>query len=238
MSTKWTKQHGEVIRNFLRDLNRENEDFVLKGGTALYVCYGLNRFSEDIDLDSRNPQIEKYVKKFCEKYQYEYRVAKNTDTVKRFMIHYGSSGKPLKIEVSYRSSVLDPEDFHRINDITVYKISALCDMKASAYAQRDKIRDVFDLSYICTKYWDELDRQTIRTVRNNVAHKGIEQFDYMLKTQDDELIDKTLFVELFLEMYDKLGLISNTEEQKMIEENKESLKEEQDELEDEWEEER
>ena len=46
--------HKTVITNFLAFLNKSSDQFVLKGGTSLMMCYGLNRFSEDIDLDANH----------------------------------------------------------------------------------------------------------------------------------------------------------------------------------------
>jgi predicted nucleotidyltransferase component of viral defense system len=37
--------------SYLLLLNKRTDQFILKGGTALARCYGLDRFSEDIDLD-------------------------------------------------------------------------------------------------------------------------------------------------------------------------------------------
>ena len=48
------KLHFEIIKDFLLYLNRVSKDYILKGGTSLMTCYGLDRFSEDIDLDGFN----------------------------------------------------------------------------------------------------------------------------------------------------------------------------------------
>ena len=98
----WKIKHEQTIKQILTYINQNTNDFVLKGGTALKQCYELNRFSEDIDLDSKNKNIEKYIKEFCAKNGYTYNKKKDTDTVKRFMINYGNPEKPLKVEVSYR----------------------------------------------------------------------------------------------------------------------------------------
>ena len=48
-------KHLEIIKEFLNTLSQNNyakDNFTLKGGTALLMCYGLDRFSTDIDLDS------------------------------------------------------------------------------------------------------------------------------------------------------------------------------------------
>jgi len=42
----------KVIDDTLRFINDRTDRFILKGGTSLMECYGLDRMSEDIDLDS------------------------------------------------------------------------------------------------------------------------------------------------------------------------------------------
>lgn len=92
------EQHGMVISAFLKHINRSSERLILKGGTSLMCCYGLDRFSEDIDLDSSNTDIKPFVDSFCRDNNFQYRVDKDTDTVKRGFIHYGNEGHQLKIE--------------------------------------------------------------------------------------------------------------------------------------------
>ena len=219
MNEDWRVQHGEVITDFLNCLNGINtlDHFILKGGTALMTCYGLDRFSEDIDLDGLNPDIEKIVNTFCFEQGFTYRTAKDTNTVKRFMIDYGNAGKPLKVEVSYRRKSIDPSEITKINGITVYDIEPLCIMKANAYASRDRIRDLYDLTFICNNYWSELSAPTQAIVRSTVEHKGIEQFDYLIQTQSDELIDNDKLAADFLKMFDRLDLLADGKDRGLLE---------------------
>ena len=208
----WRKKHGEVINDFLIFLNKHTKDYVLKGGTSLMLCYKLDRFSEDIDLDcAHSQQIKAIVDEFCSNRNYKYRIAKDTNTVKRFMIHYGSEEKPLKIEISYRKKYISPDDYSYINGITVYKIDEICRMKTHAYSSRDRIRDLYDLTFICNNYWEELSDNTIKSIQDCVSYKGIEQFDYLIATQSDPLIDNEKLADDFLTMYDKLGLLMEEE---------------------------
>ena len=62
----WKEMHGDVIDRFLLYLNSKTDQFILKGGTALLECYGLDRFSEDIDFDGKESNIGEYVAGFCE----------------------------------------------------------------------------------------------------------------------------------------------------------------------------
>ena len=66
MSVQNIKMHRHVIKTFLTELNScGNDRFILKGGTALMLCYGLDRFSEDIDLDgTRGEDIIPFVETF------------------------------------------------------------------------------------------------------------------------------------------------------------------------------
>lgn len=197
-------QHDGVIKAFLKELNSNTSQFVLKGGTALKQCYNLDRFSEDIDLDAVNVNIKGIVKNFCQKNNYDFIVKKDTALVKRYMINY--EAQKLKIEVSYRRKNIPEDECTTLNNIRVYKINPLTVMKATAYAGRDKIRDLYDLSFICEKYFSELTEPTKLILQNVVQYKGIEQCDYLLKTQKDNLVDENKLVDKFLNMYEKLEL--------------------------------
>lgn len=204
----WRDIHYKVIIDFLQYLNKRTDNFILKGGTSLLACYKLDRFSEDIDLDAKsNQNIKKIIDEFCKSRNYEYRIAKDTETVKRFMINYNSVEKPLKVEISYRRKDIKEEEFTIINGIVVYKINELCLMKASAYSGRDKIRDLYDICFICNNYWNELSEDVKSFIRVAVEYKGIEQFEFIIKDQKDELIDNKKLEEDFLKMYDKLGIM-------------------------------
>lgn len=204
----WRTKHLEIIKQFLEYINKKTDNFILKGGTSLLMCYKLDRFSEDIDLDSNDLSFFNYIDEFCKKYNYTYRNAKDTNVVKRCILNYGED-KKLKIEVSYRDLNLNKIDITKINDINVYNINKLCILKSSAYSGRDKLRDLYDLCFIINNYYEELSNDTISIVKSVVEYKGIEQFDYFDKPEYyDELIDMNKLSEDFLKMYNKLGLLS------------------------------
>ena len=203
----WHKSHGKVMKDFMAWLNAKTDNFILKGGTALFLCYDLDRFSEDIDLDGHMKGLDDIVADFCNEYGYSFRVAKNTDTVERYMVHYGNERRPLKIEASFRRKSIDKEETQIINGILVYKIEPLCIMKVNAYTSRDKIRDLYDLTFICKHFFEKLSPQAAALLRSAVEYKGIEHFDYIIKDQQDELTDNEQLAEDFLVMYEKLGLL-------------------------------
>lgn len=73
----WQAKQEQVMLSFLEELNRETNRFVLKGGMAIRACYGLDRFSDDIDLEGyQRTRLTSFVVMFCEKRGYAYRLAK------------------------------------------------------------------------------------------------------------------------------------------------------------------
>jgi predicted nucleotidyltransferase component of viral defense system len=213
----WRKRHGEAIVSFMKHLNAKTDDFILKGGTALYLCYNLDRFSEDIDLDGRAKGLTALADAFCSENGYSYRVAKDTATVERCFIDYGNEGHPLKIEASYRRAEIPAEETEAINGIRVYNIESLCVMKTNAYAGRDKIRDLYDVTFICNNYFDRLSPQAAALLRSALEHKGIAQFDYVVRNQPDDLIDSDKLAADFLAMHDRLGLLLDENERELLE---------------------
>ena len=200
--------HERVILQFLQELNQETDAFILKGGTALRQCYGLDRFSEDIDLDATAKNIFPFSKKFCTKNGYTFRVAKDTETVKRLLLHYGEETEnPLKIEVSYRQKTIPKDTVTRIGGITVYTLDRIASMKTAAYIGRDKIRDLYDIVYICNHHFAALSQSTKNLMTDAFAQKGIEAFEYLMETEQDPLIDKNKLVDDFLTALDRLHIL-------------------------------
>lgn len=216
----WQIEHRKIINNFLLYLNNKSEDFILKEGTALLLCYGLDRFSEDIYLDGLRGSCEKYIILFCELNNFSYRVAKDTATTKRYMLNYGNDSKPLKIEISYRRKIKitkfktneNDDSICIINNIKVYSIDTLCNLKLTAYAGRDKIRDLYDLSFIIINCSDNLNITTVRSVINSLECKGSDYAEYLINTQEDHLIDGDVIIGMCLTMYSLLGLLEEDED--------------------------
>ena len=210
IKTAWRKKHKEIIDDFLFFLNKRTNNYILKGGTSLMKCYGLDRFSEDIDLDSTDHKtINDIISNYCKNNNYEYRIAKDTMTVKRFFIDYRNEikTKPLKIEISYRRRSIPSDEVAIINDINVYKLNEIAIMKINTYNNRDKIRDLYDIAFICNTYFDNLTPQVKQMFRNSLEYKGLEQVDYLIQTQSDELIDNEKLIVDVLNMFDKLELL-------------------------------
>lgn len=149
--------HVDIMRTISRDLI--DLPMVLKGGTALLLCYGLNRFSEDLDFDSPRKfniagRIERIFSHMSS--SHELKIVKDTETVQRIKSHYhGVAGdRLLKIETSFRS----PPDESRvtvIDGIRTYTIEALIEQKIDALKNRTAARDLFDLAFLAKNHIDD-----------------------------------------------------------------------------------
>lgn len=206
-------KHRAVIGEFLAFVNANQSPYILKGGTSLMECYGLDRFSEDIDLDCQrsaaaSDAFRRRIERFCDSSGYGFRIAKSTETVSRAFIRYPGGDKPLKVEVSYRRGRIERDAFTEINGIKVYTISEIAIQKAGAYLARDKIRDLYDLTFIVNEYANDLLPGALSAVTNAFEYKDLDQFDYLVRTQDDPLIDKEKLLDGFLRSFETLGILS------------------------------
>ena len=207
--------HRQAIDRLLSGINSSsNNPFVIKGGTALMKCYDLDRFSEDIDLDALRSNVPasrffNVIDSTCIQEGYSWYEAKNTHTVCRALIDYGDDKHPLKIELSLRRPIIAPEKITIVNGILTYTSSELCKQKCAAYMSRDKIRDLFDMSFIAERYYDQLTLDAKDMLMMALEYKDMEQFDYLLRTQIDPLIDTALLEDRFLATLDKTGLLHN-----------------------------
>lgn len=129
---------------------------VLKGGTALLLCYGLDRFSEDLDFDAPKKfniagRVEKVLSRLTD--DFEVKTVKDTATVQRLKIHYRSQtvGRLLKIETSFRQAAATTPSI-KVNGIKTYPLSALIDQKIAALLGRTKARDLFDVCFLARNY--------------------------------------------------------------------------------------
>ena len=212
---KWREAHRRVQDQVLAHLGDHN-DLVLKGGTALMKCYGLDRFSEDLDFDALRPKVStvRLVQRFCQARGYDMSVRKETDTVQRVMIRYDDT-HPLKVETSYRTRSIDPHDVTVINGIQVYSLDALAQLKAAAYLGRDTIRDLYDVTFLVNEHFDNLSDASRSLLRVALANKGLDQFDVVLAENTDELIDSDQLATSLLQAYELLGIQSKEEERQL-----------------------
>jgi len=120
------KFHEKLMESILKNLS--DTPLVLKGGSALYLGYGLNRFSEDLDFDSlKKLNLLNKIKSSAppDIVIDDIHIKKDTDTLSRYIVNYHIQGTDiedvLKLEVSYRTPVNEEQVFTPKADFEVSK---------------------------------------------------------------------------------------------------------------------
>lgn len=204
---KWQIERLEVFKKIL---NKVGDNFVLKGGTALLLYYGLDRFSEDVDLDAFSDNMN-----ICNKIKennWEINVKKNTNTVYRIMLDYGAKNDngsyPLKIEISSRNkNLLNTKSlkYNNIDGVNVYNLDEILKMKLVAFGNRDKIRDFYDLSFFLEKKPNCFSNEMLKDLKAKMEYKDLDELAFLLNKEFEENHLKKIDGEkLVLETYNKV----------------------------------
>ena len=200
--TKYAK-HEAVLLDFLHELNKETEAFVLKGTSALRFCYGLDRESTSLEFDSAKEDVLPYAEKYFHEHKYPY------------VLDYA---KP-----SYRSGTdkftiyswiqnVSEKDVCLRNGIRVYSIERLASMKLAACTDLEGILDLYDFVYICKHYGDKIPH-TLTTVWGDfMAYRGMDFLQFHIKRDRSLPIDLRKLKEDVLQLADRLGVQLDSED--------------------------
>ncbi|MYC65173.1 MAG: nucleotidyl transferase AbiEii/AbiGii toxin family protein [Acidobacteriia bacterium] len=169
-------------------------DLVLKGGTALAFCRGLNRHSTDLDFDTDRPvdlrdHIDSASRAMGVNLEPSWRLDRPGRQVFRARYPGPSGSKPrfFKVNVRYKDP-LRPEDIEFVDGVRTYKVPALFDQKLAATASRVEARDLFDLAFVMEHFGDGLQDDQIR--RADTFTKDLDRLErrYKESFEEDEVL--------------------------------------------------
>lgn len=199
--------HVDVMRAIAQDLH--DLPMVLKGGTALLLCYGLDRFSEDLDFDAPKKfgittRIERVVCRFTP--EFDIKTVKDTATVQRLKLHYrvNAVDRLLKIETSLRPSAA-PGDAWVKDGIHTYKINAIIDQKIAALLGRTKARDLYDVTFLARQYRGHFSTQAIENLTRLVADIDALEARFHMAFEDDSILRIEQLAALLLQLSDSIS---------------------------------
>ena len=194
---------------FMSEIAKSTSDSptVLKGGTALLLAYGLDRYSEDLDFDSTKPlNLQKRINDSAKKLGIKVKaihLKKDTPTTKRYVIQYKSEHglSSLKIETSFRSKEISNQDITKINGIKTYKISALINQKLGAANNRTKVRDLFDLNFMSDKYHSSFSTKQIDKLKEFARDPDLLRSRYKEDHSADNILKKVSIADIALKIH-------------------------------------
>lgn len=203
MLTERDKHHEKLMVNILKNLS--DTPLVLKGGTALYLGYGLNRFSEDLDFDSgKKLNLLNKIKASAPHGIVidDINVKKDTDTVSRYIVNYHIRDTgvkdALKMEISYRTPASD-EQITVKDGIRFSSVERIIDNKLHAAYDGDntrtKGRDLFDLHFLASHYAKHFDFELATRLKGFAQDPDKLVSLYREDIEADPLLNKIMDVE-------------------------------------------
>lgn len=213
--------HKKIMQAICEVIQEEDKPLVLKGGTALFLGYNLQRFSEDLDFDLTIPlkghlNMESICKNALKKLAGQgfkvtlddFKELKKTETTHRCRPMF-SAGEdlppiPLKIEISSRSTPA-PESLRQINGIKVYSISEIARLKLLAAVEDDSrpyrtaARDLHDLAFIADQWEAELPADIVDQIETFFS-----DVEHLMERYADAYEEDTIICD---RLYDDLSII-------------------------------
>lgn len=204
--------HTELMLAVLAKI--QDKPLILKGGTALMLCYGLDRFSEDLDFDIQGDFVGKgtinlvHTLKSVTGQNFEVLdviIKKDTPTVTRYMLRYHDRREnqhtALKIETSYRTpnhdyAIINGLKTAKIQDIAAFKINCVLDVQ---HDSRTKARDLYATNFIIREFADDISVDILK----QLADLDINQLSSRYASafcEDEFLNDKTDVDSVVLEL--------------------------------------
>lgn len=195
--------HEKLMRAIVKNL--VDTPMVLKGGTALYLGYGLNRFSEDLDFDCHKKiNLLSKVKNAIPSgiILNDIHIKKDTDSVGRYMVRYATKDnkeeQTLKLEISYRDAPKESE-VNVIEGMRIAKIERIIDNKLCACFDgehiRTKARDLFDLHFLAKHYEEHFNLDLASRLKEFSKDSDKLVSDYQVDVRLDALLNQIMDLE-------------------------------------------
>ncbi len=207
--TPGQQTHVDVMRAVLAAVR--DTRLVLKGGTALLLCYDLDRFSEDLDFDApKKFHLESRLGHAVRSLAQSVRLTrtKDTETVQRYRIEYvvgGTEGR-LKVEVSCRDAI-DSGDVVEREGIRTYRAARLVEQKIAALEGRTAARDLYDVHFLVKNFRAEFGQESAGRLRNAAANLNELEARFRPAFEEDDLFrhQAGLLSALILEIQESLA---------------------------------
>lgn len=181
--------HVHIMRCVVAAL--QDTPMVLKGGTALLLCYGLDRFSEDLDYDApKKLNLESRLERALQRETSSFTIerTKDTDTVLRYRILYTAQGVEgrLKLEISFRDEI-DSGTVTVGKGIRTYEAGQLIRQKANALKNRTAARDLYDIHFLASHYHSDFAPEVVKELRSLFQDVNQLEARFRAAFEDDDL---------------------------------------------------
>lgn len=192
----------------LKFITSKSYKFILKGGFALYYCYGSERVTIDLDFDCQIKGLNKLVVDYCLNNGLEYNIKKDSDSKQKILVNIKlDKGRKLKIEGNLKNSI-NAKSIILLNNIITYDLETMLLNKLKAYKSRYVLRDIYDISFLINTYWSSFSSNMIEKTKETLLERGgLNNIDYLLSLDiSEEFITKDETLISALKLFERLGI--------------------------------
>lgn len=181
------------------------KELIFKGGTALTKCYGLNRFSEDLDFTATKelPNMTNFISKQLKKLNIEFEINEQTNNKQtekiRILIEgptYTGSRQSMcsiRVDISKRENILFEPNLINIKtislpfpgfDVVAMNLKEIFAEKIRTIITRNQARDVYDLYHLLN---EETNIETINK-KLSIYDKTYDLKEFIEKLEEKKLM--------------------------------------------------
>ena len=189
LKQKRRKEIAQAQDLVVREIYRNPRKVVLHGGTAIWRCYGGNRFSQDLDFYFP-PDLRSGLKELKQNLQetgVEVEKLKTTQNSLYATLRYKE--RPIKFGGLFKEINKDITKQYKLVDGTNLVVNTLSPVdllkeKVNAYLDRKKVRDLYDIYYLSKLIEDKEDIEEILSelLENYKEPKNSHQLESLIIT--------------------------------------------------------
>ncbi|MBW1613396.1 MAG: nucleotidyl transferase AbiEii/AbiGii toxin family protein [Deltaproteobacteria bacterium] len=166
------------------------DPLVFEGGSMLRLCYGLNRYSVDLDFSLiKEIDSNKFFRRCKDYLEKRYKIKDTANTFYTIIFELSSPRYPrsLKIEVRKEGKNVKIEEaiaFSKYSNVQVLvktiSLPSMMDLKIRSFLDRGEIRDCFDIEFLLKRGISvDVSRETLKKVLTKI--EGLSKRDYTVK---------------------------------------------------------
>ncbi|OGJ44356.1 hypothetical protein A2272_05790 [Candidatus Peregrinibacteria bacterium RIFOXYA12_FULL_33_12] len=182
------QKHERFEMEILKLMSDNNflNPIIFGGGTCLRLCFGLNRYSVDLDFFQKNKFPNNYFEKFKKILAENYEITDFWEKHFAFLIEIRSPKYLRRLKIEMRKEIENNIEtelniaYSPFSDtqvrLTTFTLKQMWLNKIHAFTDRKKIRDAYDLEFLLKK-----DRNFINLISNEQKLKMIKKLDSFKK---------------------------------------------------------
>ena len=197
--------HAAFLRDCATFVTQAVDQLTVTREAALALCYGLERPAENLELVCSGGEAAGVLRRFCAARSVSLSLINEVLIRREFLIR--SATDELRVIVSYRKARAVPTPM--IRGIRVSEPDTLASRACFAFNRSRHLRDLYDLAFVIRLFFDRISEERKFDISNALSYFESSDLEYLLRTQEDCLIDKTKLVNDYRAMCRLLGISSD-----------------------------